>query len=84
VANPGRRITTAIIQNAGDMLVMLTLLETYLASAARKRFVAQVETPNGEIDLVVARWCRQPSAIRKSLQDVHNGSQELQAIAVHA
>jgi len=56
------------------MLVMLTLLETYLASAARKRFVAQVETPNGEIDLVVARWCRQPSAIRKSLQDVRNGS----------
>jgi hypothetical protein len=53
---------------------MLALLETYLASAARKRFMAQAETPNGEIDLVVARWCRQPSAIRKSWQDVRNGS----------
>jgi hypothetical protein len=42
--------------------------------AAKKRFVAQAETPNGEIDLVVARWCRQPSAIRKSLHDVRNGS----------
>jgi hypothetical protein len=33
---------------------------------------------------LVTRWRRQPSAIGNSLQDVHNRSQKLQAIAIHA